>query len=97
MRDGCKEIILIFTDNYFTTLKCVCVPVMNDYQILQDIGKSKSALVYKGRKKKTVEFYALKCVDKSQKQKVSFPDSHRIRLTRRFVAACKQNSSCTIS
>eukprot|EP00961_Rhodomonas_salina_P159589 2149273-Rhodomonas_salina.2 len=43
---------------------------MNDYQILQDIGKSKSSLVYKGRKKKTIEFYALKCVDKSQKQKV---------------------------
>ena len=89
---------------------------MNDYQILQDIGRSKSAMVYKvddayswiqsiarksysmnldlqyapcldlqngpwftvcslnldwqGRKKKTIEFFALKCVDKSQKQKI---------------------------
>ncbi|EKX45990.1 hypothetical protein GUITHDRAFT_70825 [Guillardia theta CCMP2712] len=43
---------------------------MNDYQIMQDIGKSKHAMVYKGRKKKTIQFYALKCVDKSQKQKI---------------------------
>ena len=43
---------------------------MNDYQIISDIGRSKHAMVYKGRKKKTIEFFALKCVDKSQKQKV---------------------------
>uniref|UniRef100_A0A7S0HXU4 Protein kinase domain-containing protein n=1 Tax=Hanusia phi TaxID=3032 RepID=A0A7S0HXU4_9CRYP len=43
---------------------------MNDYQIMQDIGKSKYAMVYKGRKKKTIQYYALKCVDKSQKQKI---------------------------
>jgi hypothetical protein len=27
-------------------------------------------MVYKGRKKKTVQFFALKCVDKTQKQKI---------------------------
>lgn len=43
---------------------------MNDYQIVQDVGRSKYSLVYKGRKKKTVMFYALKCVDKSQKRKI---------------------------
>ena len=43
---------------------------MNDYQIIQDIGRSKHAMVYKGRKKKTIQFFALKCVDKSQKQKI---------------------------
>ena len=43
---------------------------MNDYQIISDIGRSKHAMVYKGRKKKTIEFFALKCVDKSQKHKV---------------------------
>ena len=85
---------------------------MNDYQLLQDIGRSKTAMVYKvwsqavikllheicshrrpkgaksseslqrlsdqpfgprapqGRKRKTIEFFALKCVDKSQKSKI---------------------------
>ena len=43
---------------------------MNDYQIIQDIGRSKHAMVYKGRKKKTIQFFALKCVDKSQKHKI---------------------------
>jgi len=39
-------------------------------QIIQDIGRSKHAMVYKGRKKKTIQFFALKCVDKSQKHKI---------------------------
>ncbi len=43
---------------------------MNDYQIIQDVGRSKHSMVYKGRKKKTVQFFALKCVDKTQKQKI---------------------------
>ncbi|KAJ1482244.1 hypothetical protein T484DRAFT_1804611 [Baffinella frigidus] len=43
---------------------------MNDYQIIQDIGRSKHAMVYKGRKKKSIQFFALKCVDKSEKGKI---------------------------
>jgi len=43
---------------------------MNDYQIIQDIGRSKHVMVYKGHKKKTIQFYALKCVDKTQKNKI---------------------------
>ena len=53
---------------------------MNDYQIVQDVGRSKYSLVYKGRKKKTVMFYALKCVDKSQKRKIM----HEVKFLRKF-------------
>jgi serine/threonine protein kinase len=53
---------------------------MNDYQIVQDVGRSKYSLVYKGRKKKTVMFYALKCVDKSQKRKIM----HEVKFLREF-------------
>lgn len=55
---------------------------MNDYQIVQDVGRSKFSLVYKGRKKKTVMFYALKCVDKSQKRKIM----HEVKFLREFTS-----------
>ncbi|KAE8076880.1 hypothetical protein FH972_015503 [Carpinus fangiana] len=43
---------------------------MNHYHIYQAIGRGKYSTVYKGRKKKTIEYYAIKSVDKSQKSKV---------------------------
>ncbi|XP_040995259.1 serine/threonine-protein kinase RUNKEL-like [Juglans microcarpa x Juglans regia] len=43
---------------------------MNHYHIYQAIGRGKYSAVYKGRKKKTIEYFAIKSVEKSQKNKV---------------------------
>ncbi|KAH7843312.1 hypothetical protein Vadar_015091 [Vaccinium darrowii] len=43
---------------------------MNHYHIYEAIGHGKYSTVYKGRKKKTIEYFAIKSVDKSQKSKV---------------------------
>lgn len=44
-----------------TTLAC---------SIYEVIGKGMHSVVYKGRKKKTIEYFAIKSVVKSQKQRV---------------------------
>eukprot|EP00736_Rhodelphis_marinus_P010019 Rmarinus@m.7566 len=38
---------------------------MNNYHIYEEIGRGKSSVVYKGRKKKSIEYVAIKSVDKS--------------------------------
>lgn len=38
--------------------------------IYEKIGKGKHSVVYKGRKKKTIQYHAIKSVDKSQKARV---------------------------
>ncbi|KAF2287704.1 hypothetical protein GH714_002383 [Hevea brasiliensis] len=43
---------------------------MNHFHIYEAIGRGKYSAVYKGRKKKTIEYFAIKSVDKSQKSKV---------------------------
>uniref|UniRef100_A0A7I4CYJ5 Protein kinase domain-containing protein n=1 Tax=Physcomitrium patens TaxID=3218 RepID=A0A7I4CYJ5_PHYPA len=43
---------------------------MNQYHIYEAIGRGKHSVVYKGRKKKSIEYYAIKSVEKSQKTKV---------------------------
>ncbi|GAV63396.1 Pkinase domain-containing protein [Cephalotus follicularis] len=43
---------------------------MNQYHIYEAIGRGKYSTVYKGRKKKTIEYFAIKSVDKSHKNKV---------------------------
>ncbi|GFH10851.1 protein kinase domain-containing protein [Haematococcus lacustris] len=43
---------------------------MNQYHIYEKIGKGKYSTVYKGRRKKTISYYAIKSVDKSQKARV---------------------------
>eukprot|EP01062_Namystynia_karyoxenos_P002395 TRINITY_DN10851_c0_g1_i1.p1 TRINITY_DN10851_c0_g1~~TRINITY_DN10851_c0_g1_i1.p1 ORF type:complete len:1341 (+),score=523.18 TRINITY_DN10851_c0_g1_i1:181-4203(+) len=43
---------------------------MNNYQIYEEIGRGKHSTVYKGRKKKTIEYYAIKSVEKSQRTRV---------------------------
>ncbi|KAH0888463.1 hypothetical protein HID58_050892 [Brassica napus] len=43
---------------------------MNQYHIYEAIGHGKCSTVYKGRKKKTIEYFACKSVDKSRKSKV---------------------------
>ncbi|XWS08653.1 hypothetical protein CRYUN_Cryun40dG0020000 [Craigia yunnanensis] len=43
---------------------------MNHYHIYEAIGRGKHSTVYKGRKKMTIEYFAIKSVDKSQRSKV---------------------------
>ncbi|CBI26123.3 unnamed protein product, partial [Vitis vinifera] len=43
---------------------------MNQYHIYEAIGRGKYSTVYKGRKKKSIEYFAIKSVDKSQKNKL---------------------------
>ncbi|XP_075521675.1 serine/threonine-protein kinase RUNKEL-like [Primulina tabacum] len=43
---------------------------MNHYHIYEAIGRGKYSTVYKGRKKKTIEYFAIKSVDKSNRTKV---------------------------
>ncbi|EPS71184.1 hypothetical protein M569_03574, partial [Genlisea aurea] len=43
---------------------------MNHYHIYEAVGRGKYSTVYKGRKKKTIEYFAIKSVDKSHRNKV---------------------------
>ena len=43
---------------------------MNNYHFYEEIGKGKHSMVYRCRKKKCVEFCAIKSVDKVSRQKV---------------------------
>ena len=51
--------------------------------IYEAIGRGKHSVVYKGRKKKTIQYYAIKSVDKSQKARV-------LQEVRAHLGACKQ-------
>ncbi|KAK2992667.1 hypothetical protein RJ640_014917 [Escallonia rubra] len=48
---------------------------MNHYHIFEAIGRGKYSTVYKGRKKKSIEYFALKSVDKPHKNKILQEDS----------------------
>ncbi|XP_020596014.1 serine/threonine-protein kinase RUNKEL [Phalaenopsis equestris] len=43
---------------------------MNNYHVYEAIGRGKHSTVYKGRMKKSIEYYAIKSVDKSQRSKI---------------------------
>jgi serine/threonine-protein kinase ULK4 len=43
---------------------------MNDYHIYAEIGRGKGSVVYKGREKKTINYVAIKSVEKQYKKKV---------------------------
>lgn len=43
---------------------------MNNYHIYEEVGKGKFSVVYKGRKKKSIEYVAVKCVERSRKKKL---------------------------
>eukprot|EP00668_Euglena_longa_P012359 GGOE01014804.1.p1 GENE.GGOE01014804.1~~GGOE01014804.1.p1 ORF type:complete len:1299 (-),score=455.54 GGOE01014804.1:132-4028(-) len=43
---------------------------MQNYQIYEEIGKGKVSTVYKGRKKRSIDYYAVKSIEKSQRAKV---------------------------
>jgi serine/threonine protein kinase len=43
---------------------------MDRYHIYEAIGRGKHSVVYKGRRKKTIQYYAIKSVEKSQRPRV---------------------------
>lgn len=43
---------------------------MNNYHIYDEIGRGKASVVYKGRKKKTIEYLAVKSVEKQRRNKI---------------------------
>ena len=43
---------------------------MNNYHIYEEIGRGKYSVVYKGRKKKSIEYVAVKSVERSRKKKL---------------------------
>jgi len=43
---------------------------MNNYHIYAEIGRGKGSTVYKGREKKTIQYVAIKSVEKALKAKV---------------------------
>lgn len=43
---------------------------MNNYHIYEEIGKGQYSVVYKGRKKKTIEYMAVKQLEKSRRVKL---------------------------
>jgi serine/threonine-protein kinase ULK4 len=43
---------------------------MNNYHIYEEVGRGKYSVVYKGRKKKTIEIVAVKSVERSRRKKL---------------------------
>ena len=43
---------------------------MNNFYIYEEVGRGKYSVVYKGRKKKTIEYVAVKSLEKSRKKRV---------------------------
>jgi serine/threonine-protein kinase ULK4 len=43
---------------------------MNNFHIYEEVGRGKDSVVYKGRKKKTIEYVAVKSVEKFRRKKV---------------------------
>lgn len=43
---------------------------MNNYQIYDEVGKGRHSVVYKGRKKKSIEYFAIASIEKGQRQRV---------------------------
>lgn len=55
---------------YDTTTKYDNVTQTHVHSIYEVVGRGKHSTVYKGRKKKTLVYYAIKSVDKQQRQRV---------------------------
>jgi serine/threonine-protein kinase ULK4 len=43
---------------------------MNNYQIYEEIGRGRHSIVYKGRRKRSIEYFAIASMEKSQRQRV---------------------------
>jgi len=43
---------------------------MNNYHIYEEVGRGKYSVVYKGRKKKSIEYVAVKSVERGRRKKL---------------------------
>ena len=43
---------------------------MNNYHIYEEVGRGKFSVVYKGRKKKSIEYVAVKSVERGRRKKL---------------------------
>ena len=43
---------------------------MNNFHIYEEVGKGKYSVVYKGRKKKSIDYVAVKSIEKNRRKKV---------------------------
>lgn len=43
---------------------------MNNYQIYEELGRGRHSIVYKGRKKRSIEYFAIASIEKTQRQRV---------------------------
>lgn len=43
---------------------------MNNFHIYEEVGRSKYSVVYKGRKKKSIDYVAVKSIEKTRRKKV---------------------------
>eukprot|EP01028_Stygiella_incarcerata_P001864 TRINITY_DN1347_c0_g1_i6.p1 TRINITY_DN1347_c0_g1~~TRINITY_DN1347_c0_g1_i6.p1 ORF type:complete len:482 (+),score=163.47 TRINITY_DN1347_c0_g1_i6:88-1533(+) len=55
---------------------------MNNYQIYSEVGRGRSSVVYKGRRKQTLSYFAIKSVDKKSRSKDSV--HHEVRFLHGF-------------
>lgn len=71
-----------------------CIVISFLCSIYDKIGRGKHSTVYKGRKKKTIQYYAIKSVDKSQKPRVL----QEVRLSWRVICVNRQSSlGCAVA
>ncbi len=62
--------------------------LMEKYHIYEELGKGRFAQVFKGRERRSVEYVAIKRVDKSRMAHVS-SESLPARAVHSFVACCR--------
>ena len=43
---------------------------MNNFHIYEEVGRGKFSVVYKGRKKKSIDYVAVKSIEKNRRKKV---------------------------
>ena len=53
---------------------------MSDYHTYEAIGKGKHSTVYKGRRKKSIQYFAMKSVEKGQRNRVM----HEVQVMKAF-------------
>ena len=65
-----KGILSLRSDEVESIVNRKPAGTMNEYHIYEELGKGKKSVVYKGRKHKSIEYVAVKSVDRDQMDKV---------------------------
>jgi serine/threonine protein kinase len=62
--------VFILASSWWIGSSILILKIMNNYHIYEEIGKGKYSVVYKGRKKKSIEYVAVKSLEKSRRKKL---------------------------